>query len=230
MIDEALINRNIAELRQRICQIAQDCGRKPEEITLLAVSKTQPATAIRAAARHGCQAIGENYIQEAVDKQADLTDLSLQWHCIGPIQSNKTRLVAEHFDWVHTVDRLKIARRLSEQRPNHLPPLQVCLQLNIDREPQKAGLTPEALGELAGEIASLPNLALRGVMAIPEPRTHYEEQRTSFAAIRNSFIALQAEHPGLDTLSMGMSRDFPAAIAEGATLIRIGTDIFGARN
>lgn len=230
MIDEALINRNIAELRQRICQIAQDYGRKSEEITLLAVSKTQPAAAIRAAARSGCQAIGENYIQEAVDKQAELTDLSLQWHCIGPVQSNKTRLVAEHFDWVHTVDRLKIARRLSDQRPAHLPPLQVCLQLNIDREPQKAGVTPEALGELARDVAALPNLALRGVMAIPEPRTDYEAQRASFAAIRDCFSALQAEHPRLDTLSMGMSRDFPAAIAEGATLIRIGTDIFGARN
>lgn len=229
MIDEALINRNIAELRQRICQIAQDCGRQADEITLLAVSKTQSAGAIRAAALSGCQAIGENYIQEAVDKQAELTDLLLQWHCIGPLQSNKTRLVAEHFDWVHTIDRLKIARRLSDQRPDHLPPLQVCLQLNIDREPQKAGVTPEELGELAHKVADLPKLALRGVMAIPAARSDYQAQRACFAAVRECFAALRTEHSQLDTLSMGMSRDFPAAIAEGATLIRIGTDIFGAR-
>ncbi|WP_372749930.1 YggS family pyridoxal phosphate-dependent enzyme [Litorivivens sp.] len=229
MIDEALINRNIAELRQRIRLIAQECGRDPNDITVLAVSKTRPAAAIRVAASAGLTNIGENYIQEAVDKQLELQDLPLQWHCIGPLQSNKTRLVAEHFHWAHTVDRLKIAQRLNDQRPSTLPALNVCLQVNIDREPQKAGVAPDELKNLAEQVATLPNLMLRGVMAIPAARDDTAAQRQTFAAVRACFQSLQGEYPQMDTLSMGMSRDFPAAIAEGSTLVRIGTDIFGAR-
>ena len=230
MIDEAAINRNIAKLRERIRQIAQESGRDPETITLLAVSKTRPGSAIRAAASAGLTQIGENYLREALDKQRELQDAALTWHCIGPVQSNKTRAVAEHFDWLHTLDRLKIARRLSEQRPQHLPPLNLCIQVNLDREPQKAGVTPGGLTALADEIALLPRLQLRGLMAIPAPREDTEDQRAVFGELRRHFETLKRKHPQLDTLSMGMSRDYPAAIAEGATIIRIGTDIFGARN
>lgn len=229
MIDEASINSNIAELTERIRQIAQESGRRADSVTVMAVSKTRSAADIRAALHNQLHHIGENYIQEALDKQSELAGLPLCWHCIGPIQSNKTRAVAEAFDWVHTVDRLKIARRLSEQRPQGLPDLNICLQVNIDREPQKAGVAPEQLEELASAVAGLPGLRLRGLMALPAPRPDYREQRQVFAAIRHEFEALRALFPTLDTLSMGMSRDYPAAIAEGATIVRIGTRIFGAR-
>lgn len=230
MIDEACIKGNIAELLARIRTCAQESGRSPQSVKLLAVSKTQPASAIRAALAAGLTDIGENYIQEARAKQDELTDETICWHCIGPIQSNKSRTVAEHFDWVHTVDRLKLAKRLSQQRPPELPPLNICLQVNIDREPQKAGVAPEDLAALAAAIADLPNLRLRGVMAIPAARSDHDQQRAVFAEVRRCFEELAAQYPTMDTLSMGMSRDFPAAIAEGATLVRIGTDIFGARN
>lgn len=230
MIDQAAIKGNIAELLERIRTCEQENGRSPQSVRLMAVSKTRPAAAIRAALASGITDIGENYIQEATSKQTELAAESICWHCIGPIQSNKSRLVAEHFHWLHTVDRLKLAQRLSRQRPAELGPLNLCLQVNIDGEPQKAGVAPEDLEALAEAIAALPNLKLRGLMAIPAARNDYDAQRAVFAAVRACFDKLAAQHRELDTLSMGMSRDFPAAIAEGATLVRIGTEIFGARH
>ncbi|MBB3048415.1 hypothetical protein FHR99_002689 [Litorivivens lipolytica] len=230
MIDEASIKGNIAELLERIRTCAQESGRSPHSVKLMAVSKTRPASAIRAALAGGLSDIGENYIQEARAKQEELSSEAICWHCIGPIQSNKSRTVAEHFDWVHTVDRLKLAKRLSQQRPPELPPLNICLQVNIDREPQKAGVAPEQLAELAEAVSSLPNLRLRGLMAIPAARSELAEQRAVFAEVRQCFEQLAKQHTYMDTLSMGMSRDFPAAIAEGATIVRIGTEIFGARD
>ncbi len=230
MIDEASIKGNIAELLKRIRTCEQESGRSPQSVRLMAVSKTRPAAAIRAALASGITDIGENYIQEADSKQRELAGESICWHCIGPIQSNKSRTVAEQFDWVHTVDRLKLAQRLSRQRPAERTPLNVCLQVNIDREPQKAGAQPEDLEALADAVAVLPNITLRGLMAIPAPRDDDREQRAVFARVRTCFERLTAQHPQMDTLSMGMSRDFPAAIAEGSTIVRIGTDIFGARN
>lgn len=242
MTDPALIHRNIAELRRRIRLAEQESGRDANSVTLMAVSKTRPAEAIREVLAAGITHIGENYIQEALSKQALLNSSdnssdnnpnnnpNLHWHCIGPIQSNKSRALAEHFDWVHTVDRDKIARRLSAQRPLNLPPLNICLQVNIDEEPQKAGIASADLAALADTVARLPGLNLRGVMAIPAARQNYREQRQVFARLRQCFESLQQRHPQLDTLSMGMSQDFEAAIAEGATLIRIGSAIFGPRD
>jgi pyridoxal phosphate enzyme (YggS family) len=192
---------------------------------LLAVSKTRPAEAIREAARAGITDIGENYLQEALDKMAELSELDLRWHFIGPLQSNKTRPIAEHFDWVHSVDRLKIARRLSEQRPGNLPPLQVCLQVNVSGEQSKSGVTPGELEELADAVDQLPQLTLRGLMAIPEPG----HDGSGFAVLRAALEALRPRHADMDTLSMGMSADLELAIAEGSTLVRVGTDIFGPR-
>lgn len=229
MTDTATITRNIAELGRRIRLAEQENGRDANSVTLMAVSKTRPAAAIRCAAGAGISHIGENYLQEALDKKAELNDLDLVWHCIGPIQSNKSRAVAESFDWVHTVDRDKIARRLSEQRPDELPPLNICLQINIDNEPQKAGIDPRQLPDLADQVAGLSGLRLRGLMAIPAPRDDTGEQRRVFARVRALFEQLRTQHPDVDTLSMGMSRDFEAAIAEGSTLVRVGTEIFGAR-
>jgi len=223
------IAKNIAKLKSRIRNASQNCGRDPGAITLLAVSKTKPAEAVREAAAAGLSDVGENYLQEALDKMASLSDLDLTWHFIGPLQSNKTRPVAEHFDWVHSVDRLKIARRLSEQRPASLPPLNLCLQVNISGEESKAGVSLEELPDLAAEVAGLPGIRLRGLMAIPAPSDSPAEQRRPFAALRGALEALQAELTGLDTLSMGMSADLEAAIAEGATMVRVGTDIFGPR-
>jgi pyridoxal phosphate enzyme (YggS family) len=188
---------------------------------------------IRQAWQLGQREFGENYLQEALEKQTELADLDdIVWHFIGPLQSNKTRAVAEHFDWVHSVDRLKIAKRLSEQRPTHLSPLNICLQVNISREESKAGVLPEELEELAKEVATLPNLHLRGLMAIPAPVEGVEAQRQPLAALREALTSLQSRLPGapLDTLSMGMSDDLEAAILEGATLVRLGTAIFGARH
>jgi len=226
---EMVIAENIAKLADRIRIAAEKYGRDPTSITLLAVSKTRPAAAIRAAASAGIANIGENYLQEALDKQLELGDLKLCWHFIGPIQSNKTRAIAEKFDWIHSVDRLKIARRLSEQRPATLPPLQVCLQVNISGETSKSGVLPAELELLAAQVAQLPGLVLRGLMAIPAPSTDGSSARAPFMQLRQCLESLQSEHAQLDTLSMGMSADLEAAIAEGATIVRVGTDIFGAR-
>lgn len=223
------IGFTIAKLRERIGAACRATGRDESGVTLLAVSKTRPAEDIRAAWEAGQRAFGENYLQEALTKQAALSDLPLVWHFIGPLQSNKTREVAAHFDWVHSVDRLKIAQRLSDQRPAGLPPLNVCLQVNISGEASKSGCLPTELPALAGAVADLPGLRLRGLMCIPEPETDPARQRAPFAALRGLLEQLQPQHPGLDTLSMGMSGDLEAAIAEGATLVRVGTDIFGAR-
>lgn len=230
MTPPASINSNIAELSRRIRLAEQENGREANSVTLMAVSKTRPAAAIRASVAAGISHIGENYLQEALHKQDLLQDLNITWHCIGPVQSNKSRTVAEQFDWLHTLDREKIARRLSEQRPAHRPPLNVCLQVNIDEEPQKAGIVAADIPSLAATVASLPGLRLRGLMAIPAARSNPSEQRQVFARLRHCFESLQAQHPEVDTLSMGMSRDFEAAIAEGATLVRIGTEIFGPRD
>ncbi|MCP1641658.1 pyridoxal phosphate enzyme (YggS family) [Pseudomonas citronellolis] len=191
------------------------------------MSKTKPAADIREAHAAGLDDFGENYLQEALGKQVELADLALTWHFIGPIQSNKTRPIAEHFHWVHSVDRLKVAERLSAQRPADLPPLNVCLQVNVSGEDSKSGCAPEELPALARAVAALPNLKLRGLMAIPEPTEDIAAQRAAFARLRELLTALNL---GLDTLSMGMSHDLEAAIAEGATWVRIGTALFGARD
>ncbi|WP_090264461.1 YggS family pyridoxal phosphate-dependent enzyme [Pseudomonas panipatensis] len=221
------IAENIAKVRTRIREAAQACGRAPESVRLLAVSKTKPAADIRAAHACGLVDFGENYLQEALAKQSELADLALTWHFIGPIQSNKTRPIAEHFHWVHSVDRLKVAQRLSEQRPAGLPPLNLCLQVNVSGEASKSGCAPEELAELARAVHALPNLTLRGLMAIPEPTEDIAAQHAAFARLRQLMIDLDL---GLDTLSMGMSHDLEAAIAEGATWVRIGTALFGARD
>ncbi len=221
------IANNIAKVATRIREAAQAAARNPDEVHLLAVSKTQPAEAIRQACQAGLHDFGENYLQEALGKQADLADLPLTWHFIGPIQSNKTKSIAEHFDWVHSVDRLKIAQRLSDQRPESLPPLNICLQVNVSGEASKSGCEPQDVPELAQAIAALPRLRLRGLMAIPEPTDDPTEQRAAFARLRHLQAELQMD---LDTLSMGMSQDLEAAIAEGATWVRIGTALFGARD
>ncbi|GGC94263.1 YggS family pyridoxal phosphate-dependent enzyme [Vreelandella lutescens] len=231
MTDNAL-PESLASARERLRQALEDAGRSPASATLLAVSKTKPAEMLREAWQHGQREFGENYLQEALDKQMALEDLDgIVWHFIGPLQSNKTRAVAEQFAWVHSVDRLKIAKRLSEQRPEALPPLNVCLQVNISREATKSGVLPEDALALAQEIAALPGLALRGLMAIPAPAETLEAQRQPLAALRQLLEELQAALPDapLDTLSMGMSDDLEAAVLEGATLVRLGTAIFGAR-
>ncbi|PKM00333.1 MAG: YggS family pyridoxal phosphate-dependent enzyme, partial [Gammaproteobacteria bacterium HGW-Gammaproteobacteria-6] len=213
------IEKNIAKVAARIREAAQAVGRDPASVGLLAVSKTQPAAAIREAAETGMRDFGENYLQEALDKQAELSELPLTWHFIGPIQSNKTKSIAEHFDWVHSVDRLKIAQRLSDQRSAELPPLNICLQVNVSGEASKSGCAPEELPQLAQAVAAMPRLRLRGLMCIPAPSEDPAEQRAAFARLR----ALRDELPlTLDTLSMGMSQDLEAAIAEGATWVRIG--------
>ena len=205
-------------------------GRSPQSVRLVAVSKTFPADAVRAAATAGQQDFGENYVQEAIAKLQDTADLKLVWHFIGPIQSNKTRLLAEHFDWVHTVDRDKIARRLSEQRPQGRAPLDVCIEVNISGEASKSGVPPDDVAVLARIVASLPRLRLRGLMAIPEHTDDKALQRHHFARLRTIQASLQRDGMVLDTLSMGMSADLEAAIAEGATMVRVGTAIFGERN
>ncbi|AXL52749.1 YggS family pyridoxal phosphate enzyme [Paraburkholderia caffeinilytica] len=223
---------NLEAVRQRIAQAAQAAERDPRSIALLAVSKTFPAEDVRAAHTAGQRAFGENYVQESIAKIDALADLrtSLEWHFIGPLQSNKTRPVAENFDWVHSVDRLKIAQRLSEQRPDNLPPLNVCLQINISGEASKSGVSiPEAV-EVAQAIAALPKLNLRGLMAIPEPVGSIEEQRVPHRQLRELFERLRNDGLELDTLSMGMSSDLEAAVLEGATIVRVGTAIFGARD
>lgn len=218
-------------MRDRIVAACAGAQRDVQSVTLLAVSKTFGAQAVREALAAGQHRFGENYVQEALEKMAALADVRarLEWHLIGPLQSNKTRAVAEHFDWVHTVDRLKIAQRLSDQRPAHLPPLQVCLQVNISGEASKSGLPPAEVGALAREVAALPGLRLRGLMAIPEPAGDRDAQRRPHRALRELLDSLRAQGLDLDTLSMGMSTDLEAAIVEGATIVRVGTAIFGAR-
>ena len=225
------ITSNVQATQARLNQACFTAGRHPETVHLLAVSKLHPAEAVRQAHAAGLGAFGENYVQEGLDKIAALADLrlALTWHLIGPLQSNKTRAVAEAFDWVHSVDRLKIAQRLSEQRPDTLPPLNVCLQVNISGEDSKSGAAPAEVPALARAVAALPRLRLRGLMSIPEPERDLEAQRRPHRALRELFDQLNAEGLGLDTLSMGMSADLEAAILEGATLVRIGTAIFGAR-
>ncbi|RUQ37452.1 MAG: YggS family pyridoxal phosphate-dependent enzyme [Candidatus Competibacteraceae bacterium] len=213
----------------RIRAAEQRFQRPPESVRLLAVSKTQPAAAIVAIAAQGQRRFGENYLQEALTKIAELADLGLEWHFIGPIQANKTRSIAEHFAWVHSVDRLKIAERLNEQRPEALPPLNVCLQVNIDREATKHGLEIDEVAAVAQAVAALPRLRLRGLMAIPAPAADFATQRQPFAQLRALQEQLNATGLALDTLSMGMSDDLEAAIAEGATLVRVGTALFGPR-
>jgi len=215
---------NIANVRRRIREACARSGRDATTVTLLGVSKTRPAADIRAAVAAGLGDIGENYLQEALAKQPELNDLAITWHFIGPIQSNKTRAIAEHFTWVHSVDRLKIAQRLSEQRPAALPPLSLCLQVNISGEASKSGCAVAELPALAEAVSALPNLRLRGLMAIPEPGDN-----RAFEAMHALFTSLRRRWPQLDTLSLGMSADLEAAIAAGATMVRIGTDIFGAR-
>ena len=223
------IPANLQAVRGRIAAACAACGRDPREVSLLAVSKTWPAACLREAAAAGQQAFGESYVQEAVAKMDVLADLPLEWHFIGPLQSNKTRLVAERFAWVHSVERLKIAERLSAQRPAQLAPLQVCVQVNVSGETSKGGCAPSEAGELANAVARLPGLRLRGLMAIPEPTGDLRLLRSRFALLRGLREEVVRDGLALDVLSMGMSHDLEIAIAEGATVVRIGTAIFGER-
>lgn len=223
------IESNLQVVRTRIAAAARAAGREPGEIALLAVSKTFAADKVRAALAAGQREFGESYVQEAIDKIACLSDLPLVWHFIGPIQSNKTRAIAEHFDWVHSVARAKIAQRLAEARPAGREPLDICLQVNVSGEASKSGVAPEELRSLAEAVRGLPRLRLRGLMAIPEPGGDVSLQRRRFASVRLLLEQLNAAGFGLDTLSMGMSQDLEAAVMEGATIVRIGTAIFGER-
>jgi len=220
---------NLHSVHERIARACAAAGRDVNEVTLLPVSKTFGPDAVREAFAAGETAFGENYIQEGVEKQALLADLAIEWHCIGPIQSNKTRLVASHFAWAHAVDRLKIAQRLAEQRPPALPPLNVCLQVNIDGGPTKSGVAPHEAAALAREIAALPRLRLRGLMTIPEPVEDFDAQVAVHRRARALFDALRADGLDLDTLSMGMTADLEAAVHAGSTMVRVGTAIFGGR-
>jgi PLP dependent protein len=223
------ISTNLQAVHARIAAACKAVGRAPQEVRLLAVSKTWPAEDVRAAVACGQGAFGENYVQEGVSKIEALADLDLEWHFIGPLQSNKTRQVAESFDWVHTIDRLKIAERLSSQRPVDLAPLQVCIQVNVSGEASKSGVAPEMAVELAQAVARLPHIRLRGLMAIPEPTEDEAKLAAQFRILRSLQEELTAGGLPLDTLSMGMSHDLETAIAAGATVVRIGTAIFGAR-
>ncbi|MDM0067476.1 YggS family pyridoxal phosphate-dependent enzyme [Variovorax sp. J31P207] len=226
-----MIGDKLQQVRTRIVTACTAAGRDPASVRLLAVSKTFDADAVRAAHAAGQRAFGENYVQEGVAKIEALADLraELEWHCIGPLQSNKTRVVAEHFDWVHSIDRLKIAQRLAEQRPAHLPPLSVCLQVNVDGGANKSGVTPEDALALAQAVAALPRLRLRGLMAIPEPTADFESQRALFLRAAAVFEQIRGAGIEADTLSLGMSADLEAAVAAGSTMVRIGTAIFGQR-
>ncbi len=232
-----MIANNLQQVHERVARACALAGRPVQSVTLLSVSKTFGADAVREAVAAGEHRFGENYVQEGIDKMAALADrrapsgTPLEWHLIGPLQSNKTRVVAEHFDWVQSVDRLKIAQRLAEQRPAQLAPLQVCLQVNISGEASKSGVRPDEVPRLAHAVAAIPRLVLRGLMAIPEPAADLEAQRVPHRALRALLARLQAEGLAtMDTLSMGMSADLEAAIAEGATIVRVGRAIFGARS
>lgn len=221
---------NLQAVLERIREAARAAGRAPGDVRLLAVSKTWPAACVLDAAAAGQRAFGENYVQEGCDKAAATVDRDLEWHFIGPLQSNKTRPVAEHFAWVHSLDRLKLAERLSAQRPIHLPPLQVCVQVNVSGEATKSGCLPAEAPALCRAVAALPRLQLRGLMAIPEASEDSAAQRAPFRQLREIYDNLRADGLPLDTLSMGMSADLEAAIAEGATIVRVGSAIFGERN
>ena len=227
----ATIADNAREVHHRIDAACVRAQRPAQSVALLAVGKTFPADTLRAAFDAGLRSFGENYVQEAIDKIAALADLRerIQWHLIGPLQSNKTRVVAEAFDWVHTVDRLKIAQRLSEQRPADLPPLQLCLQVNISAEASKSGLAVDEVPAVARAVAALPRVRLRGLMAVPAPASDPAAQRVPYARLRELLASLQRDGLDVDTLSMGMTADLEAAIAEGATMVRVGTAIFGMR-
>ncbi|MDP2879999.1 MAG: YggS family pyridoxal phosphate-dependent enzyme [Azonexus sp.] len=221
---------NLQAVQARIAKAAAAAGRSPESVRLLAVSKTWPLASVIEAADAGQRAFGENYVQEGIDKIAAISGRNLEWHFIGPLQSNKSRPVAERFDWVHSIDRLKIAERLSAQRPAYLPPLQVCVQVNVSGEASKSGCAPDDTLALCRAVAALPGLQLRGLMAIPELSDDPAAQRAPFRQVREIFDHIRAAGLPLDTLSMGMSHDLEAAVAEGATIVRIGTAIFGERN
>jgi len=227
---EKNISVALAQIRQKISDAEQRFNRKPGSVQLLAVSKTKPVADIQAAISAEQVCFAENYLQEAVEKIILLNNAKLVWHFIGSIQSNKTREIAQHFQWVHTIDRIKVARRLSEQRPDHLPPLNVCLQINISGETSKSGISPFELKQLVDDCSSLPNIKIRGLMAMPAQVSDFEKQRAPFRELRLLLIELQAKHPEMDTLSMGTTNDLEAAIAEGATMVRVGTAIFGARS
>jgi len=227
--DDGAPEGRVQAVRARIADAAAEAGRDAVSVHLLAVSKTFGSAAVRGLAACGQLEFGENYLQEALEKQAALRDLPLVWHFIGPIQSNKTRAIAEAFNWVHSVDRLKIAERLSAQRPAGLPPLQVCIEVNVSGEASKGGVTIRELPALADSVAVLPNLQLRGLMAIPAPVADVAKQRAAFRQVREAFDTLRARGHTLDTLSMGMSADLEAAILEGATIVRVGTALFGER-
>jgi len=226
-----MIGDKLQQVRTRIVTACTAAGRDPASVRLLAVSKTFDADAVRSAHAAGQRAFGENYVQEGVAKIEALADLraELGWHCIGPLQSNKTRVVAAHFDWVHSIDRLKIAERLAEQRPAHLPPLSVCLQVNVDGGANKSGVAPEDAVALAQAVAALPRLRLRGLMAIPEPAPDFASQRALFLRAAVLFEEIRANGIEVDTLSLGMSADLEAAVAAGSTMVRVGTAIFGQR-
>jgi len=224
------LNSKLEILNSRIAQACSKAGRRAETVSILAVSKAQPADKIRQLFAAGQTAFGENYLQEALLKQAQLGDLELQWHFIGPIQSNKTAEIARQFDWVQSVDRVKILQRLSRQRPDDLPNLNICLQVNIDREKQKAGAAPEEVPELAQLASSLPGLTLRGLMAIPRAQARASDSLPAFHRMHRLFCRLREQETAIDTLSMGMSFDFEQAIQAGSTMVRIGTDLFGPRN
>jgi PLP dependent protein len=221
--------QGLMQVRKQLDAACRDCGRAPASVTLLAVSKQQSVAAMRAVAAAGQRDFGESYAQEALDKMAALHDLALCWHFIGQLQSNKTRPIAEHFQWVHTLDRDKIATRLHEQRPDQAPPLQVCIQVKLTEEAGKGGVWPDEVAALAAHIHKLPRLTLRGLMCIPPPANDHAAQRTQFQRLADLQQQLNADGLKLDTLSMGMSGDFPAAIAAGATIVRIGTAMFGER-
>jgi pyridoxal phosphate enzyme (YggS family) len=223
------LKENLQNVRSRVETACVQAGRDADEVLILAVSKRQETSKIRGLNQLGLRSFGENFVQEALAKQKELSELALEWHFIGPLQSNKTRAVATHFHWVQSVDRAKLLRRLSAQRPESLPGLNVCLQVNIDRERSKSGVFPEELPELAQFAATLPHLKLRGLMAIPEAATATHDPSGSFRRMRELFEALRASGIELDTLSMGMSGDLEQAIAQGSTMVRIGTDLFGAR-
>ncbi|MFT5425169.1 MAG: pyridoxal phosphate enzyme (YggS family) [Gammaproteobacteria bacterium] len=224
------ISAALAQIRQRVSAAEQRFNRDPGSVQLLAVSKTKPVSDIQAAVNLGQNYFAENYLQEAIAKIESLNKDQLEWHFIGSIQSNKIRDIAKYFQWVHTIDRAKVVEKLSELRPDHLPPVNVCLQINISGEASKSGVEPQELKQLAEDCACLPNIRLRGLMAMPAQETDFEKQRNPFRELRRLFAELRTEHPELDTLSMGTTTDLEAAIAEGATMVRVGTAIFGARN
>jgi len=223
------VTASLKAINARIAEAEARFGRAPGAVTLLAVSKTQPPEAVEEAARAGQQAFGENHLQDAMTKLGPLAELDLEWHFIGPMQSNKTRPIAERFDWVHSVDRLRVAERLSAQRGSDRAPLSVCLQVNVSAETSKSGVSPANVSALAADVAALPNLTLRGLMAIPAPVDGFESQRKALRPLVEIYERLRAEGHPLDTLSMGMTDDLEAAIAEGATIVRIGTAVFGPR-